>query len=95
MAATEAFKEVVWLRGLTREFGLNSEDITVYCDNQSVLHWIKNPMLHVRSKHIDIKYHFIRELVSQKKVLAKKVSIEENPADMLTKRSLLSSLDTV
>uniref|UniRef100_A0A803QR32 Retroviral polymerase SH3-like domain-containing protein n=1 Tax=Cannabis sativa TaxID=3483 RepID=A0A803QR32_CANSA len=78
MAATESFKEVVWLKGLTKEFGLNSNEIYVYCDNQSAL------MLHERSKHIDIKFHFIREIVSRGDVQAKKIQIEENPANILT-----------
>ena len=63
MAATEAIKEAIWLKGLAREMGFDTSNITVYCDNQSALHLMKNPMFHERSKHIDIKLHFIKEVV--------------------------------
>ncbi|XP_062074870.1 protein DEFECTIVE IN MERISTEM SILENCING 3-like [Humulus lupulus] len=85
MAAIEAIKEVIWFRGFSNELGLNSEDITGYCNSQSALHLIKNPMFHERSKHIDIKLHFIREVIARKEVRAKKVNTDENPTDMLTK----------
>ena len=85
MAATEAMKEALWLKGLTNELGFNSDDITLYCDNQSALHLMKNPMFHERSKHIDIKLHFIRDIVLSKKVKVQKISTHDNPADVFTK----------
>ena len=85
MAATEAVKEAIWLKGLASEIGFDSEDVTVFCDNQSALHLIKNPIFHERSKHIDIKLHFIRDIVSNKEVYVKKVHTNHNPADMFTK----------
>ncbi|XP_060959182.1 secreted RxLR effector protein 161-like [Cannabis sativa] len=85
MAATKAVKEAIWLKGLTKELGFNTDDVTVYCDNQSALHLMKNPMFHERSKHIDIKLHFIRYVVARKEVTMKKINTAHNPADMLTK----------
>ncbi|KAM6546496.1 hypothetical protein CsatB_027232 [Cannabis sativa] len=85
MAATEAIKEAIWLRGFTEELGFKGEDITVHCDNQSAIHLMKNPMYHERSKHIDIKLHFIREVITRKEIQIKKIGTKENPADMLTK----------
>ena len=85
MAATEAIKEAIWIKGLTQELGMNSENINVFCDNQSALHLMKNPMFHERSKHIDIKLHFIRDVIASKEVQVTKVHTNENPADMFTK----------
>jgi hypothetical protein len=85
IAATEAIMEAIWLKGLTEELGFKSEDITVYCDNQSAIHLMKNPMFHERSKNIDIKHHFIRDIVSSKQVQVKKISTHDNPADIFTK----------
>ena len=85
MAATEAIKEAIWLKGFTQELGLKSENITVFCDNQSALHLMKNPMYHERSKHIDIRLHFIRDIVSSEQVRVLKINTNHNPADMLTK----------
>ena len=85
MAATEAIKEAIWLKGLAKEFGFNSENVTVHCDNQSALHLMKNPILHERSKHIDIKMHFIRDIISDQTVQVMKIHTDHNPADMFTK----------
>ena len=85
MAATEAIKEAIWLRGLTDELGFKSDDITVHCDNQSAIHLMKNPMFHEKSKHIDIKMHFIRDVIHSKQELIKKISTHDNPADIFTK----------
>ncbi|KAL3623658.1 hypothetical protein CASFOL_032474 [Castilleja foliolosa] len=85
MAATEAVKEAIWLRGFVNELLNVDEIITVHCDNQSALHLAKNPIFHERSKHIDVRLHFIREVVSRNEVLLEKIRTDENPADMLTK----------
>lgn len=86
MAASEAVKEAIWLRNLLTELGVQQEPKSVvFCDNQSALHLIKNTAYHERTKHIDVRYHFIREAVSERDILVKKVSTHDNPADMLTK----------
>jgi hypothetical protein len=60
--ASNASREVVWLRKLL--FGLfqeRLETIVIHCDNQSCLKLTENPVFHDRSKHIEMKYHFIRD----------------------------------
>jgi hypothetical protein len=54
-------------------------------DNQAAISISKNPEKHARTKHIEVKYHFVRELVEEKKVLLKYVSTKDQHADMLTK----------
>ena len=85
MAATEVVKEAIWLKGLVGDLGLQRDDSVVFCDNQSAIHLTKNPMYHERSKHIAVKYNFIRETVSEGIVAVKKVATVDNPADMMTK----------
>ncbi|KAH9649116.1 hypothetical protein KPL70_025868 [Citrus sinensis] len=58
-AATKAVKEALWLQGLMRELGVKQKIVTVYCDSSSALHLCRNPAHHERTKHIDIKLHFI------------------------------------
>ena len=65
IAATEAIKEVIWCKGLLRDLGLNVGSF-LCLDNQSSIKIIKNPELHGRTKHIDIKFHFIRDLYMKK-----------------------------
>ena len=85
MALTEAIKEALWLLGLVRELKIDQEQIVVFCDNHGAIQLSKNQVFHERTKHIDIKLHFIREIVAKGSILLKKVSTEENPVDMIIK----------
>ena len=78
----EVVKEAIWLRGLVEDFGLHQGVTAVFCDNQSAIHLTKHQMYHERTKHIDVRYHFIREI---NVIKVKKISIADNPADMMTK----------
>ncbi|KAH9790140.1 Integrase catalytic domain-containing protein [Citrus sinensis] len=85
MAITEAVKEAIWLQGLLENLGLAQEHINVYCDSQSAIHLTKNQVYHARTKHIDVRFHFVREIVDEGKILIQKIKTVDNPADMLTK----------
>ena len=85
MACTEAVKEAIWLKGIAREMGIDQKSVTLHCDSQSALHLSKNQVFHERTKHIDVRLHFIRDIISEGKVEMAKICTEENPADMLTK----------
>ncbi|EXB82613.1 Retrovirus-related Pol polyprotein from transposon TNT 1-94 [Morus notabilis] len=58
---------------------------TIYSDNQSAIHLCKNLVYHEKSKHIDVRHHFIREKVEDEVVKLEKVDTKENPSDMATK----------
>ena len=86
VALASAAQEAVWVRELTAQLKDHSpEAITIYEDNQSAISMAKNPQFHGRTKHIFIKYHFIREQVEKKAVELKYCPTEEMVADMLTK----------
>ncbi|KAH9762156.1 hypothetical protein KPL70_000706 [Citrus sinensis] len=84
-AATEAVKEALWLRGLITELGMKQEAVEVHCDSSSAIYLSKNPAHHEKTKHIDIKLHFIRNVISKGVISMVKVHTDDNPADMLTK----------
>nr|CAN70013.1 hypothetical protein VITISV_017116 [Vitis vinifera] len=63
MAMTEAVNETIWLKGITKELAMNRGKVVVYCDNQSAIHLAKNQSFHKRSKHIDVRLHFVRNIV--------------------------------
>ena len=63
VAVTEASKEMVWLQSFLEELGKKQEDNVLYCDSQSAIHLAKNPSFHSRTKHIQLRYHFIRSLL--------------------------------
>jgi len=54
---TEAGKELLWMKRLMQELGSQQETYVLFCDSQSAIHLGKNPNFHVRSKHIDVRYH--------------------------------------
>jgi len=57
----------------------------IYCDNKSAIALSKNPVFHGRSKHIDIRFHKIRELIAEKEVVIEYCPTEEQIADIFTK----------
>lgn len=59
--------------------------VVLKIDNKSAIDLCKNPVLHDRSKHIDTRYHFIRECVEQRKIKVEHVCSEDQLADILTK----------
>jgi hypothetical protein len=87
MALKEAIKEFVWLTSLFDGIGslktCNSKILLT--DNQSAIDLSKNPEYHARSKHIDIQYHYVREIIQSGQVSLKYVSTKDNIADVLTK----------
>ncbi|XP_060974282.1 polyadenylate-binding protein 2-like [Cannabis sativa] len=85
IACTEAVKEALWMKGITRELGIQHETVEIFCDSQSALHLSKNQVFHERTKHIDVRFHFIRNTISDGKVKLLKVHTKDNPSDMLTK----------
>lgn len=84
-AAAEAVKEALWMKGLIAELGMSQKTVDVFCDSSSAIYLSKNPAHHEKTKHIDIKLHFIRNVVSMGVVKMVKIHTDRNPADMLTK----------
>eukprot|EP00253_Pinus_taeda_P034012 PITA_34012 len=92
IAASHACKEAIWLKCLFGEFGRLQDNIKLFCDSQSAIHLAKNPTYHSKPKHIPIKYHFVRQVITEKGVSLEKVHTKENCADMFTKPILLEKL---
>jgi hypothetical protein len=64
---------------------LVQQAVRIDCDSQSAIFLAKNPTYHSKTKHIDIQYHFVRDMVKEKKVLLMKVDTLKNVVDSLTK----------
>ena len=63
--------------------GLVQQAIRIDCDSQSAIFLAKNPTYHSKTKHIDVQYHFVRDMVEAKKVLLVKVETLKNVVDAL------------
>ena len=87
MAAADACKEAVWLRRLLSDFGFEqSRPTVIYEDNEACMVLATDEgTLHERSKHIDIRHHFLREKVSSGDVVLVPCTTKEMVADLLTK----------
>ena len=89
MAATHAVKEAIWLRELLKNllptYGDEKAPVEISSDNQGCIAMSKNPAFHSRSKHIHIRYHFIREKVEANEIELKYCPTNEMIADVLTK----------
>ena len=70
---------------LLEEIGYKLGPLPICSDNQGAIFISSNPVMERRSKHIDIRYHYIRELIEDKKVEVFYISTDENPADLFTK----------
>ncbi|GJX84602.1 zinc finger, CCHC-type containing protein [Tanacetum coccineum] len=86
MAATAAACQALWLQRLLNALtNWKEEKVTIRVDNKSAIALMKNPVFHGRSKHIDIRYHFIRECVEKNQIKVEHISGDLQRADILTK----------
>ena len=86
MAAAHACQEALWLRLLLKELGFEQNSATIiYEDNQGCIKLAKHSKNHSRTKHIDIKHHFLREKIESSEVKLIYCPTDQMKADILTK----------
>ncbi|XP_031393460.1 secreted RxLR effector protein 161-like [Punica granatum] len=96
IAASDAAKEAVWIRKFVTELGIVhsiSSPVELYCDNIGAIAQAKEPRSHQKSKHIERRYHIIREIIGRGDVAVQKVASADNVADPLTKAMTQLQLD--
>ena len=84
VVSTKACKEALWLLYLVRDLGITELPI-LHCDNQSAIMLARNPVFHSKTKHKEVKYHFIRDVLDNKNIELVKVHTKNNRADLVTK----------
>ncbi|KAJ8775137.1 hypothetical protein K2173_020141 [Erythroxylum novogranatense] len=85
-ALANSAAEVVWLTSLLGELGFTPATPPIlWCDNIGAIYLSKNPVFHARTKHVELDYHFVRELVSQQKLQIQFLKGSDQTADILTK----------
>ena len=97
MALSEAIQEAVWLKAFMSELGEEVSDgaLPVFEDNQGAIALAKNPEFHKRTKHIDIRYHFVREKVEEGQVVLKYCHTKDMLAEIMTKPITVAQFDTL
>jgi hypothetical protein len=78
---SEAYKDYVWLKGLYDELCGDDACINLFCDSQIAIYLTKGQIFHGRSKHIDVKYHYMIDIVAQGKLKVCKNSTHNNHVD--------------
>jgi hypothetical protein len=92
VAAAGCASQVVWMRRVLNQLGhVQKKSTIVMCDNSSIIKLSNNPVMHGRSKHIDVRFHFLRELVNDGIIELLHCGTEEQTADIMTKPLKLES----
>ena len=78
-------EEAIWLQGLFEEFTSSQKSMVVYLDSQSTIHLSKCQIFYERTKQIDVKFHFIRDVIEKCTVTVKKIGTTNNLVDMMMK----------
>ena len=73
------------MKGLLIEIGVSQGIAIVFSDSQSAIHLTKNDAYHIKTKHINIKYHYIKDTIAKRDITMEKVHTADNPADVITK----------
>ena len=85
VSAGKACQQALWMKQALVDYGIVLNDIPILCDNKGAIDLSKKPVQHARTKHIEIRHHFLRDNVQKGIISIEKVSSEDNIADILTK----------
>ncbi|CAM8916160.1 unnamed protein product [Rhodiola kirilowii] len=95
IAAGSSCTQMLWMKQMLEEYEVKQDVMTLYCGNMSAISISKNPVQHSRTKHIDIRHHFIRELVKKKIITLTHVSTDKQLEDIFTKALDNSQFETL
>ncbi|GJS49866.1 putative ribonuclease H-like domain-containing protein [Tanacetum coccineum] len=85
VAAASCCGQVLWIQNQLLDYGYNFMNTVIYIDNTSTICIIENPVQHSKTKHIEIRHHFIRDCNAKKLIQMAKIDTQHNVADLLTK----------
>ncbi|GJW66255.1 retrovirus-related pol polyprotein from transposon TNT 1-94 [Tanacetum coccineum] len=94
VSAGKACQQALWMKQALIDYGVRLDDIPRMCDNKGAIDLRKNPIQHSRTKHIEIRHHFLCDNVQKGNISIEKVSSEDNIPDILTKLLNVSHLTT-
>ncbi|GJW73558.1 putative ribonuclease H-like domain-containing protein [Tanacetum coccineum] len=85
VAAASCCAQVLWMQNQLLDYGFNFMNTEIHIDNESTICIVRNPVFHSKTKHIQIRHHFIRDCYEQRLINVVKVHTDDNVADLLTK----------
>nr|GEU65455.1 hypothetical protein [Tanacetum cinerariifolium] len=93
VAAANCYGQALWIQNQMLDYGFNFMNTKIYIDNESTICIIKNPVFHSKTKHIEMRHHFIRDACEQRLIQVLKIHTDDNVADLLTKACNFNKLD--
>ncbi|GKA44820.1 putative ribonuclease H-like domain-containing protein, partial [Tanacetum coccineum] len=90
VAAANCYGQVLWIQNQMLDYGFNFMNTKIYIDNESTICIVKNPVFHSKTKHIEIRHHFIRDSHEKKLIQVIKIHTDHNVADLLTKGRMIA-----
>ena len=87
--------QVVWIQSQLRDYGLNMKKIPLYCDSESAIRIFHNPVQHSKTKHIALRYHFIKDHVEDGNVEIHFVRTTDQLVDIFTKALPVASFNKI
>ncbi|GKA18119.1 hypothetical protein Tco_0697956 [Tanacetum coccineum] len=93
VAAANCCGQVLWIQNQMLDYGFNFMNTKIHIDNESTICIVKNPVFHSKTKHIEIRHHFIRDSYEKKLIQVIKIHTDHNVADLLTKAFDVNRLD--
>ncbi|GJS92305.1 hypothetical protein Tco_0774941 [Tanacetum coccineum] len=85
VAAANCYRQVLWIQNQMLDYGFNFMNTKIYIDNESTICIVKNPVFYSKTKHIEIRHHFIRDSYEKRLIQVIKIHTDYNVADLLTK----------
>ncbi|GKB74297.1 retrovirus-related pol polyprotein from transposon TNT 1-94 [Tanacetum coccineum] len=85
VSAGKACQQALWMKQALIDYDIRLDDVPIMCDNKGAIDLSKNPVQHSRTKHIEIRHHFLRDNVQKGHISIEKVPSVDNIADILTK----------
>ncbi|GJZ75536.1 retrovirus-related pol polyprotein from transposon TNT 1-94 [Tanacetum coccineum] len=85
VSAEKACQQALWMKQALIDYDIRLDDVPIMCDNKGTIDLSKNPVQHSRTKHIEIRHHFLCDNVQKGHISIEKVSSVDNIADILTK----------
>ena len=83
MAMTETIKEAIWLQGFLDDLEIEQDQLKINCDSMNDIYLAKNHIYHARTKHIEVMFHFSREILEEGDLVLEKIHTKENAATCL------------
>jgi hypothetical protein len=84
IAVDSCYAQILWMKATLNDFGIKFKNMPLLCDNESAINLTNNPVQHARTKHIDVRHHFIRDHQQKGDICIESVGTKDKLADIFS-----------